>query len=174
MSKKKRKYNPNLIRAKRSYTLTEIAQVYGLHVRTVQDWRKQGLKVIEGSLSPYLILGQDVRLFLKDRKQKQKHCLNPDQFYCTKCHLPRKSILDKLTYIISDKNLGKRYKHAIIKGNCAVCNNSLFKFSSDRIIYEMIKNGMKFEEHNKVLNGTGYPFLNTDIKEEKLNVKCES
>lgn len=174
MTKKKKKYNPNLIRIKRSYTLTEIANVYGKHVRTVQGWRKEGLRVIEGSNSPYLILGEEVRRFLKERKQKRKQPLKPDEIYCTKCHSPRKCIPDKLTYEITNKNLGKKYKHAVIKGICEVCNKTLFKFSSDRIIEEMKQKGVLFTEHNKVLTGNDYHCLNTDIKEEVEYAKCES
>ncbi len=52
--KNKRKLNPNLIKKNRAYTLSEIAELLDKHIRTVQEWRKKGLSVIDDSERPYL------------------------------------------------------------------------------------------------------------------------
>ena len=81
MAKKKRKHNPNLARLRRSYTFAEIAEVYAVHRRTVQVWRKQGLNVIDDKSKPFLVIGADVRSFLKEKQRRRKHPLKPGEFF---------------------------------------------------------------------------------------------
>ena len=42
----KKTRNPNLVKARHSYTFQEIAEVYKVHLRTVQNWRKKGLEIL--------------------------------------------------------------------------------------------------------------------------------
>ena len=172
MAKKKRKYNPNLIRLRHSYTLSEISEVYGVHKRTVQSWKKQGLKVIDETSKPYLVIGAEIKQFLKDNRRKRKHPLKPGEFFCPRCQNPRKSLQDQLSVEITNKRLGRyrqaiiigRYRQAIIKGVCEVCHCPLFLFSSDRKVQELKENGLMLTEHKATLFGSGDSSLNTDIK----------
>lgn len=173
LAKKKKIYNPQLVKSKRSYTIKEIAQIYDLHIRTVQQWLKEGLEPINSLVKPYLIQGEDLRIFLKKRMQKFKRKLDWNEIYCTKCRCPRKSFPDRLTFHISDKKLGKHFKQAIIIGKCENCGRPLIRFSSDRIIEEMKRRGMIFKEHIIGLNGNGYCSLNTDIERKKEYVTSE-
>ena len=63
----RRKLNPRLISLRREYSFKEIAQIFGLHIRTVQKWPKHGLKILDGTLSPILVLGSDLKEFLKEK-----------------------------------------------------------------------------------------------------------
>ncbi len=81
----KKRYSLNIIRAKRSYSVSEAADALDVHVRTVQSWIKSGLRPLEGS-RPYLIMGYNLKSFLTAEIQKQKHPLGPDEFYCVRCH----------------------------------------------------------------------------------------
>ena len=164
MVKKKRKFNPNLIRARHSYTFAEISEVYGIHRRTVQNWRKRGLKVIDETSKPYLVIGAEIRRFLKDNSQKRKHPLKPGEFFCPRCKNPRKSLQDRFKIEIRDKRLGKKYRQAIMQGVCEVCYCPLFLFSSDRKVQELKENGLILAEHKATLFGSGDSSLNTDIK----------
>ena len=163
MAKKKRKYNPNLVKLRHSYTLAEIAEVYGVHKRTVHSWRKQGLKAIDETSKPYLVIGAEIRRFLKEKSQKRKHPLKPGEFFCPRCQNPRKSLQDQLSVEITNKRLG-RYRQAIIRGVCEVCHCPLFLFSSDRKVQELKENGLMLTEHKATLFGSGDSSLNTDIK----------
>jgi hypothetical protein len=163
MPKKKRKHNPNLIKQRRSYTFAEIAEIYKVHRRTVQIWRKQGLKVIDETSKPFLIIGAEVRRFLKEKNRKNKHPLKPGQFYCPRCGIPRKSLPDKISIEITEKRLG-RYRQVIIKGICEVCSCRLFRFSSDRKVQELMKTGLNIAKRKKDLIGSGDSSLNTDIQ----------
>jgi hypothetical protein len=161
----KRKLNPKLVKARHSYTFAEIAEIFNLHKRTVQSWRKEGLKVIDDKTKPYLVIGEDVRLFLHEKAKKRKQPLKAGEFFCPKCRSPRKSDPDKFRIEITDKKLGKNYRLVLIKGICEVCNTRLMLFSSDRKLEEMIKNGVLPTEHKTNIYGSGGSSLNTDIKE---------
>jgi len=136
MAKKKRTYNPNLIKARHSYSIKELAEKLNVHVRTVQSWRKQGLAECGKDGNNYLMLGEEIKRFLRRKKQKSKHPLKAGEFFCPKCRNPRKSLPDKLLIIITDKKLGKDTKQVFIKGICEVCNASLTLFSSTKKIKE--------------------------------------
>ena len=162
MARKKRKYNPNLVKLRHSYTLAEIAEVYGVHTRTVQSWRKRGLKTIDETSRPYLVIGAEIRGFIRENSQKRKHPLKPGEFFCPRCQRPRKSHQDQFSVEITEKRLG-RYKLAIIKGICEVCRCRLFRFSSDRKIQELKEKGVALAEHKTTLIGSGDSSVNTDI-----------
>ncbi len=61
--------NPNKAKIHRSYTVEEIAELFGVHKNTVRAWLKAGLPICDDR-KPMLILGADLRSFLKERKRK--------------------------------------------------------------------------------------------------------
>lgn len=166
MTKKKRNHKYNLIRTRRTYSVTQLAETLKIHARTVQSWIKQGLFTIGKDGNSYLMLGEDIRLFLINKRQKQKHPLKAGEFYCAKCQQPRKSLPDRLELIITNKQLGKASKQAFIKGNCEICNTRLTLFSSDKKAQEWQVKDMFLLEHKKVLLGNGNSSYNTDKERE--------
>jgi len=160
---KKKKYNTNLIKARRSYTLAEIAELYNIHTRTVQSWRKDGLGVIDMTSKPYLVIGSELKRFLKEKAKKRKHKLQIGEFFCPKCQAPRKSLPEHFKVEITNKKLGKTYKQAFIKGICQVCGQHLLLFSSDRKIEELQRNGLLLQEHKAGLYSNRNSSMNTDI-----------
>jgi len=164
MPKKKRTYKTNLIRVKHCYTIKEIKELFGLNIKTVQSWTKQGLKVVEGSTKPFYIMGEDLKLFLKERAKKRKFKLKTDEFFCPKCHGARKSLPLMYHLELTGKKLGENSKQVYIKGVCEECGQSLTLFSSDRKVEELRENGLHLLEHKKTLIGNGDSSVNTDIK----------
>lgn len=148
MTQKKRTYNHNLIKARRTYTFKELAEVFRLHTRTIQSWRKEGLKVLDMATKPFLILGEEIIRFLKEKRLKRKHPLKPEEFFCTTCRMPRHSQPDKFSIIITDKRMGKTARQAFIRGICEVCGRRLTLFSSDKKIQKMREGGLLPAEHD--------------------------
>ena len=163
MAKKKRTYNPNLIKLRHSYTLAEIAEVYKIHATTAHAWRKRGLKPIDETSKPFLFMGAEIRQFIKGQSQKRKHPLNIEEFFCPKCKTQRKSLPAMLSVEITNRRLGRAYKQALIKGVCEVCGQALLRFSSDRQVREWNEKGLLLMEHKKTLIGSGDSSLNTYI-----------
>lgn len=162
--KKKRKYNTNLIKQRHSYALAEIALIYRVHIRTAQNWVKQGMKVIDASSKPYLVYGIDIKAFLKQQANKRKCPLKEDEFFCPKCKSARKSIRGKTTINITDRKLGKCNKLAFIRGLCEICRCRLIRFTSDKKLNETMQNTMLLSEFKTVLSGGECSSTNTDIE----------
>ena len=80
----KKRYNPNLAKIHRNYTVRELADVYGVGVNTVGQWIKKGMQVCDGS-RPILILGLHAGEFhRKNRIANKRPCL-PGEIYCMGC-----------------------------------------------------------------------------------------
>jgi hypothetical protein len=86
--KAKRRPNHRLVKIHRSYTVEEIACLFGIHKNTVRAWVKAGLPTSDGK-RPMLILGVDLAAFLKARRVKHKQPCKLGEFYCFRCHTPR-------------------------------------------------------------------------------------
>ncbi len=123
------KYNLRKIKRRRSYTAKEIAGLFGLHPRTVQQWvSRDTLKPIDGSSNPYLIYGEDLAVFLTNKKAKHKCKLQADEFYCLKCHQPRHSIPENISVTETQTKVGREKYKQIRNGICDVCGTKLYRF----------------------------------------------
>jgi transcriptional regulator with XRE-family HTH domain len=125
------KYNIRKIKKRRSYTAKEIAGLFGLHPRTVQQWvSRDTLKPIDGSFNPYLIYGEDLAVFLAQKKAKHKCTLQEDEFYCLRCRQPRRSLPENITTTETDTKVGKEKYKLTKSGVCAVCGTKLYRFAT--------------------------------------------
>jgi excisionase family DNA binding protein len=123
----KKRYRLNLIRAKRSYTVKEAAELLSVHVRTIQCWIKGGLRVLDGS-RPFLMMGHELKSFLAVETQKQKRPLSADEFYCVRCRAAVKA--SGVETFPTDKTMGRDKLAVILKGLCAVCGGKVNRFST--------------------------------------------
>lgn len=116
-------YNSNLIIANRSYTTEKICTLYKsqkLHTQTVRDWvHNEGLQAV--SMKPIIILGGDLKEFLRNRNAQKKH-LEFNEFKCAKC----KGIAEP-----QNKEISIYYnKNGSIRavGRCQVCESEMQRF----------------------------------------------
>lgn len=125
-------------------------------------WHKLGLQVIDENCKPLLVLGQDVRDFIKKISTKLKCKLKDDEFYCTKCRCARKSHPYTLSFNHTDISLGKNSVQVIITGKCEVCNSSLNRFCSDKKFNEM---GFDKDQHfnGKQISGSDTPLASNIV-----------
>ena len=164
MAKKKRTYNTNLIRVTQCYTVVDIAELFDLHIRTVQIWIKRGLKVIEWSQKPYRVRGEDLKDFLKERRRKMRHPLKGGEFFCTNCRCARPSHRKKIKAEITQRKIGKSQIFAIIRGVCKVCNRPMQRFSTKKQVLELKKKGVIVSVYEILLIDIGGNTINTDIE----------
>ncbi len=80
--------NPRRAKIHRSYTVEEVALLYGIHRNTVRAWLKQGLPVCDDK-RPLLILGIDLADFLARKRRKNKQPCQPGEIYCVRCRSPQ-------------------------------------------------------------------------------------
>ena len=116
-------YNPNLVKINRSYSFEELAMVFGVHKNTVAAWVKNGLPCLK-EMRPFLILGADARMYLKNqRSSKQKKC-QADEFFCMRCKEPTQPVKGFVTYHPITTTKGR------LSGSCMHCGCLVNKFTS--------------------------------------------
>lgn len=117
------KYNPNLVKINRSYSVCEVSDLYGISKATVRRWIALGLPAI-ADMRPVLILGFDLKEYLKQKRTKDKKRCKPNEMFCCKCRKPKRPALDLVTYLPNTKENGR------LIGLCPTCETQMNKFSS--------------------------------------------
>ena len=110
-----RRPNPRLAKIHRSYTVDEVARLFGLHKNSVRQWIKKGLPMIGGK-RPILIHGRDLRSFLEARRQRRKRTCLPGQIYCIRCRAPKHPAGGWAEYMPMTETLGN------LVGICPDCD----------------------------------------------------
>lgn len=121
----KKRLNPNLCKIHRSYTVEEIAALFKVHKKTVRNWITNGLPVYD-SARPLIVLGTDLRLFIRQqRKANQQHC-QLDELYCLKCRSPKKPVLGTAHFLQMPNGAGRAF------ATCNECGSKSNKYFSWR------------------------------------------
>ena len=166
--------NPNLIVSNRSYTTEKICTIYKsqkLHPQTVRGFIKnEGLKVV--SMKPIVILGKDLKEFLK-RRNAHKKTLAFNEFKCPKC----KAISEPQNKEISIYYNKNRSIRAV--GICGVCPAEMQRFYSVND-EEKVRKFFLVKLKLSTLCNSSYTTLQTNIKtneeapqnEYKTEEKC--
>ena len=108
------KISPKGIFSHRSYTIEELSVLLPKNKKTLLRWIDDGLKIIPESKKPIIIMGSDLKEFLRKKNTKKKVKLNRNQFYCLSC---RKAVYAKRGSIekLSNRKIGE----------CGVCNGKI-------------------------------------------------
>jgi len=141
-----KKYNTNRIKETLNYSINDIAQLFGLHKRTVQHWIKEGLEKIDNR-KPFLVLGKDLKGFLKEKQGKRKKKCKENEIYCCKCREARRSWENLVDIRIINK------KMLLIVGICDQCGKGINRLAGINNIPKIKKLFMVQEIHNKDLIG---------------------
>jgi hypothetical protein len=99
----------------------EAALLYEVHKRTVRNWIIKGLPICDDK-RPLLILGADLRQFLKQQRQTNKRKCKPSELYCFKCREPRIPDQNTLQFIEETNTKGR------VIAACSVCNSWMNKY----------------------------------------------
>lgn len=122
-------YNTHRIKARRSYSITEMALLFGIDRKTCQHWIKGGLRPIEQGTSPLLVMGEELKKFLKERSKKRKCELKDEEFFCMKCHKAAIAEEGSEKIVKTGKKIGKANKEQLKKiGVCAACGTKINRF----------------------------------------------
>jgi len=77
------------VKAALSYTIEEAARALRVTPATIRNWIKDGLPVMS-SRKPYLLLGQDIRDYLRAKNKAAKRPLEEDGLFCPSCKRSRR------------------------------------------------------------------------------------
>lgn len=108
------KINSGGINKHMSYTIRQLESLLNVGEKTVLRWIDKGLKAVPSSKRPILILGFDLKEFLKNKDSKTKVKLKRNEFYCLGCKAPRRAKRGSLK-TLSDRKTGE----------CHVCNGKM-------------------------------------------------
>lgn len=113
-------HNPRAVKIHRSYTVDEIASLYGIHKNTVRAWIKSGLPTCD-SRKPLLVLGSALRGFLEAKRTKNKRPCKPWEIFCMRCRKPQSPALAMADYVPLSATLGN------LVGICPVCDALMYR-----------------------------------------------
>jgi hypothetical protein len=163
VQKKRRTYNPRLIRRDYSYTIQEIAALFGLHKNAVSRWFKDGLRSIDG-VRPLLVHGSDLMTFLDERKRRRRVTCKREEIYCFRCRAPRRPLGMKVDV------LPRNPKIITIVALCETCEGPMRKSASVRdgqLYRQLFITSTPAALH---LNETPEPSVKCDLKGEAQDV----
>jgi hypothetical protein len=115
-----RRPNHRLVKIHRTYSVEEVANLFGAHRNTVRQWIKIGLPVID-QRRPILVQGQALSDFLQARRLKTKQACKPGEIYCVRCRAPRKPAGDMADYKPLTESLGN------LIGICPACHTMIYR-----------------------------------------------
>lgn len=159
----KRHPNHRHVKIHRSYTVEEIANLFGIHKNTVRSWVKGGLATCDNR-RPMLILGQDLASFLQARRVKNKQTCKPGELYCVCCRATKYPADCMVDYLPITETFGN------LIAICPDCN-SIMNRRVNLAKLELVRGGMDitFPQAMQHINESTKPTVNSDLKQEPEN-----
>jgi len=108
------RFNPQIIHGHLSYTVQELAKIFGINKKTCLRWIAEGLATVPGQKKPILILGSDLKTFIRQKNSRKKVTLKRHEFYCFRCKVPRRAKRGTITKSGDTK-----------RSECSVCNGKM-------------------------------------------------
>jgi hypothetical protein len=116
----KRLPNPRHAKIHRTYSVEDVARLYGVHRNTVRQWIKQGLSLCDDR-RPALILGADLADFLIRKRTRNKRPCKTGEIYCVRCRVPQRPALGMADYHPLSGSSGN------LVGLCPQCNGMIYR-----------------------------------------------
>lgn len=130
-------YKINRISYFQPYSIDDVVALCDVDNSTVRRWLKnQGLKAID-SKQPFLVYGQDLKNFLGTLNAKNKHKLDIQEMFCTKCQIPQ---LPYKRMVFLEEHKSGFLK---LKGVCPKCKSTM-NISRSISSYQDLKNNFQF------------------------------
>lgn len=154
----KRHPNHRLVKIHRSYTVEEIAKLFGIHKNTVRRWVNDGLATSDDK-RPILILGHVLVAFLQARRIKNKRPCKPGELYCVRCRAPKPPAGDMAEYFSITEKFGN------LIGICPDCGAIMNRrVSLAKIGQVRGRMDISFPEALRQLYKSANPTLNSDFR----------
>lgn len=123
------KYNLSKIRAKTAYSLKEACSLLGVNRKTVLRWLREGLVLLDATKSPSLIMGNDLKAFVRAKRDAKQVKLQLDEFYCLTCRKAVQAKRGTQTTEKTGKKIGRIERdQEMICGKCKECGGNIARF----------------------------------------------
>lgn len=158
--------NPNRIKIHRCYTVMDVSETLGVHPKTVRNWIRVGLPVIDDK-RPLLIDGADLKIYLKQKRKTYMHQCEVHEMYCFKCKQPQKPNVESLEFIAKPAGMAQ------MSGQCSECDCQANKYVSWRDVNQIwleLGGKLPIAEKHLILRGKAlqnYPFATVFDDEKK-------
>ncbi len=156
---RKRRANHRLVKIHRSYSVEEVARLFGTHKNTVRAWVKAGLPTCD-SKRPTLILGSELAAYLKARREKNKRPCQPEEIYCVRCRAAKRPAGDMAEYQPVTETFGS------LKGICPECEGMIYRRASRAKLAQIKgKLDITFVEAQRHVSERERPIVNSDFSQ---------
>lgn len=115
-----KRISPRLAKKHRSFTVTELADLLGVHKHTVRGWLKMGLPALDGA-KPTLIHGGEFQDWWGKQRKAAKRPCQPGQMYCFKCKVPKAPALGMIEYAATNATAG------LLMAFCESCETVMYQ-----------------------------------------------
>ena len=112
--------DPRRAKIHHNYTIAEVASLFGVHRNTVRHWIKRGLGVVTIGRTA-LILGSELRDYLKRARGTRRTACGPGAMYCMRCRAartPPPELVEVATCNVASLNL---------RGMCPDCGSLMHR-----------------------------------------------
>jgi hypothetical protein len=150
--------NHRRVKIHRSYTIEEIASLFGTHKNTVRAWVKAGLPTCDRK-RPMLILGHDLAAFLQALRAKNKRACRPGELYCVRCRAPKSPAGDMADYQPVTEKMGNLA--AICPDCCCIINR---RISLAKLAQVQGKMTITFPQALQRVSESNRPTVNSDLR----------
>jgi hypothetical protein len=148
--------NPRLAKIHRSYSVEEIARLFRLHKNTVRTWLRQGLAPIDGQ-RPTMVLGEEIRRFLDERRSAAKRPCGPGRVYCLPCRAPKVPALRMAECVVTGATTGT------LQGICPDCDRMIYRRVNPQKIEAVLGDlEVTFTQAEARIEDTTSPIVNCD------------
>jgi hypothetical protein len=156
--KSRRRPDHRRVKLHRSYSIDEVARLFGMHKNTVRGWIGQGLPLLDRG-RPQLIHGTDLIGFLKRRRARNRRPCGPGQIYCVKCRSPQAPAGDVADYAARTRGTGD------LIGLCPTCETLIYRRVSLQRL-DQIRGNLEVQivqPHLPIADGS-FPSVNCDFQ----------
>lgn len=156
---RKRRPNYRLVKIHRSYTVEEIASLFGMHKNTVRAWVKAGLPTSDSG-RPTLILGRELAAYLQARRAMNKRPCEPGEIYCVRCRIPKRPAGNIAEYQQITATLGN------LVGICPDCDGMIYRRTSTAKLSKVQATlNISFPETERQVSVSNAPIVNSDFSQ---------
>ncbi|OFC70825.1 helix-turn-helix domain-containing protein [Alteromonas confluentis] len=160
-----RRNTPSRIKSNRNYTVIDVSETLGVHPKTVRNWIRVGLPVVD-SKRPLLINGADLKVHFKQKRSAIRFNVAKHEMSCFRCQGAMKPNIESVQFIEQPAGM------ALMKGVCNECGCRMNKYVSWRDVHEIwleLKGKLPIAQKHIILrdqNLSNYPFSGVSSDEK--------